>query len=105
VSSFTDQAGRVWTVELYDDQLWRIYCAGIDLMAALNPANETTTKTWFRLLWAICSKQADLADVGPREFIGALSGPAISDGIRAIHEAFAQRWPGSLPTPTTDSKA
>lgn len=98
--SFTDNAGRVWTVAITVDSLRRVQAlTGVQLLSAVEDQGALLGRLssdpilLCDVLYAACKPQADAAKVSDEDFGRAMAGDAIEAATAALLEDLVDFFP------------
>ena len=96
--SFTDVAGREWSVSLHGDAIRQIRAeAVVDRLA--NDKPETISRLvddpchLVQVLWCVVAEQAERDGISPEQFGRALAGAAVEQATEALLEALCCFFP------------
>jgi len=100
MKTFTDNAGRTWTVSITVDAIRRVRSlCDVDLMdvlgdGALLDRLIADPVLLCDVLFAVCKDQADTQNVSDTDFGRAMAGDAVEQATSALLEALADFFPG-----------
>ena len=108
MKAFTDNAGRLWEIELNVRQMKRVRDRlGVDLVNVISAGEDgsVATDTLDRvandpillcdILWVLCEGQAKTAGVTDDDFGSSLAGDSISEATRAFLDELVDFFPGA----------
>ena len=108
MKAFTDNAGRLWEIELNVRQMKRVRDRlGVDLVNVISAGEDgsVATDTLDRvandpillcdILWVLCEGQAKAAGVTDDDFGSSLAGDSISEATRAFLDELVDFFPGA----------
>lgn len=105
MATFKDREGKQWTVEVTHGHVkpLRDEC-GLDLQDVLkegeaNPLAGLLVKMYGdpeqfgRLMWVICGRDAERANISPEDFAYRFNGQVMEDAATAVYEAVFEYFP------------
>jgi len=100
MKTFTDNAGRTWTVALNVTALKRVKSlCGVDLMDAVNDGGKLLERIasdpvlLCDVIFAVCKDQADAKEITDQNFGGAMAGDPIEAATTALLEELVDFFP------------